>query len=119
MASGVTVTDAIAFFDGSATLVAVTVTVCCAPTEAGAVYSPAVEIVPTEAVQTTAVFVEPVTAAENCCTSPAANVTVPGVTETTTAGFSVTVAVAFLVGSAALVAVIDACVWAATDAGAV
>ena len=47
------VTAADADFDPSATLVAVTVTACCAATEAGAVYKPVPLIVPAVAVHVT------------------------------------------------------------------
>ncbi len=54
----------------SATLVAVTITVCCALMDAGGVYKPLAEIVPTFGLrlQVTEVFPEPpVTVAVNCC----------------------------------------------------
>ena len=52
----------------SATLVAVTMTVCRLPSAAGAVYRPPLEIVPTAGLtdHVTAVFVIPVTVAVNC-----------------------------------------------------
>jgi hypothetical protein len=65
------------------------------------------------------VFDVPLTVAVNCCVWPSPSDAVPGTTEIVTDGFSVTVAVAFFVVSAALVAVIVACVWAVTDVGAV
>ena len=65
---GTTVTLAVAFLLVSATLVAVTVTVCGLPSVAGAVYRPPLEIVPTAGLtdHVTAVFVVPVTATVNC-----------------------------------------------------
>ena len=65
---GTTVTLAVAVLLVSATLVAVTVTVCGLLSVAGAVYRPALEIVPTAGLtdHVTAVFVVPVTAAVNC-----------------------------------------------------
>ena len=65
---GTTVTLAVAFLLVSATLVAVTVTVCGLPSDAGAEYRPLLEIVPTAGLtdQVTAVFVVPVTVAANC-----------------------------------------------------
>jgi hypothetical protein len=53
----------------SATLVAVTITVCCTVMVAGAVYNPAVLMVPTLGftLHVTAVFPNPVTVAVNCC----------------------------------------------------
>ena len=65
---GVMVTLAVAPLLESATLVAVTVTVCGLPSVAGAVYKPPLVIVPTAglSVHLTAVFVVPVTAAVNC-----------------------------------------------------
>jgi hypothetical protein len=61
------VTLAVAFLLASATLVAVTVTVCGPLSAAGAVYSPPLEIVPTAGLtdHVTAVLLVPVTAAEN------------------------------------------------------
>jgi hypothetical protein len=65
---GTTVTLAVAFLLVSATLAAVTVTVCGLVSVAGAEYRPAFEIVPTAGLtdHVTAVFVVPVTAAVNC-----------------------------------------------------
>jgi hypothetical protein len=65
---GTTVALAVAFLLVSATLVAVTVTVCGLLSVAGAVYRPPLEIVPTAGFtdHVTAVFVVPVTAAVNC-----------------------------------------------------
>jgi hypothetical protein len=69
---------------GSAPLVAVTVTVCWLLSAAGAVYRPALEIVPTAGFtdQVTAIFVVPVTAAVNCCVCPAERLAVAGDTLT-------------------------------------
>ena len=55
--------------------------------------------------QVTAVFVEPVTVAVNCCVPPVVSVVLFGVTLTLTGALTVTLALAFLVVSAALVAV--------------
>jgi hypothetical protein len=65
---GTTVTPAVAFLLVSATLVAVTVTVCGLLSVAGAVYRPPLEIIPTAGLtdHVTAVFVVPVTTAVNC-----------------------------------------------------
>jgi len=100
-------------FVGSATLVAVTTDV---PAAAGAVYTPAAEILPVEACHVTARFVVvPLTTAENESVPPAAVDALPGViaTEVTPdplggligAARTVTTADADLVGSATLVAV--------------
>ncbi len=63
------VMEAVADLVGSATLVALTVTVVFAVT-VGAVNSPELEIVPAEADQITEVFVIPVTVAVNCLVPP-------------------------------------------------
>jgi len=100
----VTVTLAEAVFVVSATLVACTVYV---PALVGAVYSPELETVPPVADHVTAVFVVPVTAAVNCCVALVCMDAVVGVIATDTGGgtaVTVTVAEAFLVVSAALVA---------------
>jgi hypothetical protein len=67
--AGVTVTFAVADLVGSCTLAAVTVTVCGLPSVPGAVYRPPLETLPTAGFtdHVTAVFVVPVTAAENRC----------------------------------------------------
>lgn len=67
---------------------------------------PAADIVPPLADQVTAVLLLPVTAATNCWLAPVLTVAVPGLidTETTGAAVTVTLAVADLVESAALVA---------------
>ncbi|HVX57240.1 MAG TPA: hypothetical protein VHA37_05905, partial [Candidatus Saccharimonadales bacterium] len=100
-------TDAVAVLVVSAELVAVTVTVCAEVIDAGAVYRPVVEIVPTDGLiaHVTAVFDEPETEAANCCVLPAASVLVEGLIEIVTAGCRLTDAVAVLVVSAELVAV--------------
>ncbi len=66
---GIRVTVADPDLVGSAALVAVTVTVCCALMEEGAVYKPPVEMLPVPGVtdQVTAWLLEPVTVAVNCC----------------------------------------------------
>jgi hypothetical protein len=66
---GVRVTEALAERAGSAWLAAVTTTLCALETEAGAVYRPLVEIVPTAGLsdQVTLLFPVPVTVAVNCC----------------------------------------------------
>jgi hypothetical protein len=95
-------------FVGSAWLVAVMVTVCCAEIVAGAVYRSDALSVPVPAgliVQVTAVLLLFATRAVNCCFWPPLNVATVGVKLIET-GASVSVAVADLVGSAWLVAVI-------------
>jgi hypothetical protein len=68
--------------------------------------------------QFTAVFVVPVTLAENCCVCEALSVAVVGVMETATSGFTVMVALALLVASAALVALtVTDCVLVMLDGG--
>lgn len=70
---GLRVMVAVAVFDVSAALVAVTVTVCCVATLAGAVYRPPLLMLPTPAGlidQVTVVFADPVTVAVNCCVAP-------------------------------------------------
>ena len=102
----VTITVPEANLLGSTTLVAVMVSV---PAEFGAVYSPLELIVPTLAVQVTAVFELPVTVAVNCCCAPVWRFIDCGLIVTDTVGggaaVTVTVAEAFFVLSAALVAV--------------
>ena len=72
---------------GSATLVAVTVTVCEALIEAGAVYRPP-EREPTRGLkdQATAVFVAPLTVAVNCEVCDGAKLALEGLTVTVTPG---------------------------------
>lgn len=112
----------------SATLLAVMVSDVADET-VGAVYRPEVEIVPTVLLppvtpftaQETPLFVDPVTLALNCCVSPDCNVAAEGVTETVTVGvgFTVTLALAVFVVSAALRAVIVNVVLEVSEAGAV
>jgi len=100
-----TVTIADALFEESATLTALTVTVCCDAT-AGAVYRPPDVIVPAPEGLTdhvTAVLFVSITVARNCCVCSAARETAAGATVTAT-GPSVTAADADLLGSATLVA---------------
>ena len=101
------VTVAVPVFVLSATLVAVTVTLCAEATDAGALYKPVGEIDPTpEGVmdQVTAVLLLFVTVAANCWVWESNRLLVAGVTLTAT-GFNVTVAEADLVGSVTLVAI--------------
>jgi hypothetical protein len=65
---GLTITVAVAYFVVFAALVARTVTVCLLATDAGAVYKPPVEILPTRGLidQVTAILVVPDTLAVNC-----------------------------------------------------
>ena len=93
---------------GSATLWAVTVTVCDVRILDGAVYRPAEEIVPTDGLidQVTAVLLVPKTVAVNCCVPEGAKLTVDGLRDTVTAWRSMITAVAVFEGSAMLVAVI-------------
>jgi hypothetical protein len=110
---GTTVTPAWANLVASATLVAATVT---EPdgTAAGALYKPALDIVPTVefppatplTLQFTAVFDVPTTVALNCWVCKTVSVALVGETPTETDGETVTLAWANLVVSAALVAVI-------------
>jgi hypothetical protein len=104
----------------SATLVAVTVTAWVVLTNVGAVYNPPAVIVPTDGLilQLTPVLLLPVTVAVNCCVCEANSAGVAGLTVTAT-GAKVTVAVAHLLLSAALVAVTVTAWIVATDAGAV
>ena len=100
---GVTVALAEADLVLSATLVAVIVYVSAV---FGAVYSPALVIVPPVADQVTAVFDVPLTVAVNCCVAPVASVATVGLMLTVTGGggaVTVTVAEADLVVSASLV----------------
>src|ERR1035437_8323435 len=99
---------ALADLDGSATLPAVTVTVCDVGILDGAVYRPAEEIVPTGGLidQVTAVLLLPKTVAVKCCVPEGARLTVEGPRETVIAWRSVISAVAVFEGSAMLVGVI-------------
>jgi hypothetical protein len=100
-------TVALADFVGSATLVAVTVTACAALIREGAVYNPFNKL-PNEGVmdQFTDVFELPVTVAVNCLLCDAVRVADNGLILMLTMGVSWTVALADLVESATLVAVI-------------
>ena len=71
----------------------------------GAVYNPLAETVPPVADQVTAVLLEPVTAAVNCCVPPVRIEAEVGDNDTATGALIVTVAAADLVVSAWLVAV--------------
>ena len=82
---GVTVTVAVPYFVGSATLVALTVTVVLAET-VGAVNNPELDMLPAVADQVTEVLVEPVTVAVNGCVPPDATVAEVGAIATCTAG---------------------------------
>jgi hypothetical protein len=90
----VMVTLAVPLFVLSAAETAFTVTVAGLGTAAGAVYRPALEIVPADAFppltpltcQVTAVLVVLPTAAVNCCVCPVCNDADPGLTLTVTAG---------------------------------
>lgn len=103
---GVTNTAALDFFVLSARLVAVTVTFVFAET-VGAVNMPPLEMEPALVVQFTAVLLVPVTLAPNCFVPPDTTFAVVGETVTAMVVPVVTdtVALAFLVVSAALVAV--------------
>jgi hypothetical protein len=89
-------------------LVAVTVTVCCALSDTGAVYTPSLAMLPTPGFNDhiTPEFVVPATVAENCACFPGPTCVVFGVTEIVMLGFKVTAAVAARVESALLVALI-------------
>lgn len=97
---------ALAFFVLSAALVAVTVALVLLVTF-GAVNIPPLETVPALADHVTAVLLVPCTVALNCWVLPEARLALPGamVTLTAAGAFTVTIALAFLVVSAALVAV--------------
>src|ERR1039457_5627876 len=101
-------TTPLAHLVGSATLWAVTVTVCDVRILDGAVYRPAEEIVPTDGLidQVTAVVLVPKTVAVNCCVPEGPRLTVDGLRDTVIAWRSVITAVAVFEGSAMLVAVI-------------
>jgi len=104
LTGALTVQVALALLVVSATLVAFTVQV---PAVLGAVYSPVEETDPPVADQVTAVLVVPLTVAVNCCVPPVLIVALVGATlmPTMTGALTVTLALAFLVVSAALVAV--------------
>jgi hypothetical protein len=121
----VTVTVDEAVLEVSAVDTAVTVTGFCDGTELGAVYNPFVSIVPKVAFppvapltcQVTAVFVEKVTAAENCWVCPAPTDAVAGVTAMGKA--MVTLASAVLLTFATEIAVMVTAGTLGTAAGAV
>ena len=121
--SGFSITVAVADFVGSAAETAVTVIAWVAPIEAGAVYSPELEMVPTLELSdhVTAVLDVPATVAVNCWVCESFSAAVPGVTdiETVLVGFNVTVAVADFDASTTLTAVTVTVCWAAMLAGAV
>jgi hypothetical protein len=77
----VTLTEACAFFDESAALVAVTAKV---PALLPAVYRPEEEMEPPVADQVIAVFEDPVTVAENCFVEPVCTEAEVGVMDTVT-----------------------------------
>jgi hypothetical protein len=106
---------------GSATLVAVRVTVWELLIGAGAVYRPAAVMLPTTGLSdhVTAVLLVLVTAAAKLWVCDCVNVTLAGLTVTFTGGFRVTVALADFVGSATLVAFTVTVCAAAMVAGAV
>ena len=114
----VRVTVAVAVLVGSATLDAVTVTVCLLEIVAGAVYAP-FTMVPAAGLsdQVTAVLLVPVTDALKVADAEAPSETEAGPIVTAT-GVKDTVAVAVLVESAALVAVTVMVCWLAIIAGA-
>lgn len=101
-----TVTLALAMALVLTVLTAVTVTAVLLET-AGAVYRPALEIVPLEACQVTLLLLVPCTDALNCCEPPEGTEATLGETATLTGvlGATVTSALDCAVGSAALVAV--------------
>jgi hypothetical protein len=98
---------ALADFVGSATLSAVTITVCDVGILDGAVYIPADEIIPRDGLidQVRAELLAPRTVAVNDCVPAGPRLTVDGLSETVTACSSVITAVAVFDGSAMLVAV--------------
>ena len=104
--------DADPDLDGSAVLVAVTITVLGEGTAEGAAYCPVLFTVPQVAalhpapctLHITAVFDVPTTEAFNCCVAPVAIDALIGVTVTTTTGMMITSAEAVLLASAMLVA---------------
>jgi hypothetical protein len=75
------------------------------PAELGAVYRPEEEIVPPAADHVTAVLLEPVTVAVNCCVAFVSKEADVGLIETATGAVTVTVAEVDLVASATLFAV--------------
>src|ERR1700728_1858936 len=113
-AIGFRVTVPVANLVGSTTLVAVTWTVCWLAIIAGALYTP-FAIVPTWELkdQVTAVFEVPLSLAVKVTLSPPVSDVDPLADKVTATGFSVTVAVANLVGSATLVAITLRVCWLA------
>ena len=108
----------------SATEVAVTVTVGGIGTEAGAVYRPALVMLPQpelhpDKLHVTAVLVVPVTVAVNCCLVPVMTFGLVGEIEIATGGNTVTVADADTRGFATDVAVTETVAGLGTAAGAV
>ena len=112
----------------SATLAAVTVTVCGVPSAAGAEYKPPLEIVPTAGFtdHETPALAVPVTVAMNCWVCETVSEVLKGVSETVTGegvstviGMRVTVALADMAGSAVLVAFTVTFAALAIEAGAV
>jgi hypothetical protein len=103
--AGVKVTAAVPAVVPSTTLVAFTVTVCCAVIEAGAVYKPFTSV-PTSGVtdHVTPVLELPVTVAVNCCVWLCSKFTPVGLMLTCTTGVKVTIAAAEVTPSATLVA---------------
>jgi hypothetical protein len=99
-------------------LVAITVTVCCELSDTGAVYTPSLAMLPIPGFNDhiTPEFAVPVTVAENCACCPGPTCMLFGVTEMVTLGFKVTAAVAVLVKSALLVAlIVTVCTFAMLD----
>ncbi len=84
IAGGLRLTVAIDVFVGSATLWAVTLTVCELRIVDGAVYRPVEEIVPTNGLidQVTDVLVVPATVAVNCCEAEGVKLAVDGLIDT-------------------------------------
>lgn len=119
--AGTSVNDALPVTVASATLVAVTVTVCGLDTVAGAVYSPALVIVPTAGLtdHCTPELVSPVTAAVNCNVCAPNSVADAGPTLTCAAVNMVTDACAVFVGSAWLAAMTVTVCGLLIEAGAV
>ena len=101
--TGIRVTVEVADFVGSAVLVAVTVTVWVDEILLGAVYSPVLEIVPTEGLMAhvTAVLLVPLTVAVNCCVCEAVKLAVAGLTCTDTPLDTPTISIALICGSSA------------------
>ena len=104
---GLNVTGTLPVFVGLATLWAITCTVCASLSEAGAVYTPVLETVPTgeSSAQVTAGVDAPVTVALNVCVCDSFSVAPTGATETATAESNEITVRANLVVSAMLVAV--------------